>query len=209
MKAIIFDFDGVILDSVQVKTNAFSEMYSQYGKDIQKEVIKYHLLNGGISRYEKFKYYHDKFLNIKISDYEVNKLANKFSSIVFEKVCNSEFISGASEFLIYASKKYKTFICTGTPEKEIIPIVNRIDIDFLFDDIYGSPNSKTIIINKILTKYNLNSNDVLFIGDAMTDYNAAKETNLQFVGIRNKETSFPKETIIVDDLMQIINLFNL
>ena len=43
----------------------------------------------------------------------------------------------------------------------------------------------------------------------MTDYNAAKETNLQFVGIRNKETSFPKETIIVDDLMQIINLMNL
>ena len=63
MKAIIFDFDGVILDSVDVKTKAFKQMYSIYGDDVMRKVVDYHLLNGGISRYEKFKYFHENFLN--------------------------------------------------------------------------------------------------------------------------------------------------
>ena len=68
MKAIIYDFDGVILDSVKIKTLAFEELYSSYGKEIQNKVKSYHLLNGGISRYNKLKYYHKNFLNIDIND---------------------------------------------------------------------------------------------------------------------------------------------
>ena len=66
MKAIIFDFDGVILDSVDVKTKAFKQMYSIYGDDVMRKVVDYHLLNGGISRYKKFKYFHENFLMLFI-----------------------------------------------------------------------------------------------------------------------------------------------
>ena len=40
MKAIIFDFDGVILDSVNVKTKAFELLYEEYGPEIQKKVVE-------------------------------------------------------------------------------------------------------------------------------------------------------------------------
>ena len=64
LRAIIFDFDGVILDSNDVKTEAFYEMYIQYGESIAKKVVNHHKKNGGISRFQKFKLYHKKFLNI-------------------------------------------------------------------------------------------------------------------------------------------------
>jgi len=209
MKAIIFDFDGVILDSVDVKTKAFKQMYSIYGDDVMRKVVDYHLLNGGISRYEKFKYFHKNFLNKSLSDAEVDYMASEFSKIVFTKVCNSEYIKGALEFLNYSHEKYLTFICTGTPEHEIKKILEKKKLSEYFDSVYGSPKKKVEIIKKIMTERKLNSNEILFIGDAMTDYNASYETNLNFVGIRNKDTVFPEDVIQVDDLMEIINIKNL
>ena len=78
-KVIIYDYDGVICDSLDVKTKAFKELYSQYGPKIQKLVEKYHLENGGVSRFEKFKYYETKLLKKKdINQNTVNDLCDKF-----------------------------------------------------------------------------------------------------------------------------------
>ena len=209
MKAIIFDFDGVILDSVDVKTKAFRQMYSIYGDDVMRKVVDYHLLNGGISRYEKFKYFHKNFLNISLSIAEVDHMALEFSKIVFNKVSNSEYIKGALEFLNYSHEKYLTFICTGTPEHEIKKILEKKKLTKFFNSVYGSPKSKVEIIKKIMIEKKLNTNEILFIGDAMTDYNASYETNLNFIGIRNKDTVFPEDVIQIDDLMEIIIIKNL
>jgi len=206
MKAIIFDFDGVILDSVNVKTLAFVELYSTYGEKIQQQVKSYHLLNGGISRFEKFKYYHKNFLNIDITDSELKSLADQFSSLVFEKVCNSKYIKGSLSFLKTVSKTHLTFICTGTPQTEIESILKFKSLDAFFNDVYGSPISKVTIINQIIDKYKLSSDEIIFIGDAMTDYKAAHETNVKFIGVENSETNFPTNTILVDDLMDINKL---
>ena len=72
-KNIFFDFDGVILDSVECKTRAFQKMYSKFGNDISEKVKKYHLDNGGISRYEKFKFWHKEFLNINLNNFKFKR----------------------------------------------------------------------------------------------------------------------------------------
>ena len=65
IKNIFFDFDGVIAESVSAKTDAFEEMYLPYGKDIAAKVVEYHKLHGGVSRYEKFKYFHKELGRMK------------------------------------------------------------------------------------------------------------------------------------------------
>jgi HAD superfamily hydrolase (TIGR01549 family) len=209
MKAIIFDFDGVILDSVNVKTDAFREMYTIYGDDVAQRVVDHHVRNGGISRYEKFKYCHKHFLNISLSSTEVDHMASEFSKMVFTKVCNSEYIQGALEFLNYSHEKYLTFICTGTPESEIIQILKSKNLGKYFNAVYGSPKTKGEIIKNIMNDRNLHSEEILFIGDAMTDYNASQETDVNFIGIRNKDTIFPEDVVQIDDLMKIVNIKNL
>ena len=203
MKAIIFDFDGVILDSVNVKTLAFEELYSEYGLKIQQKVKNYHLLNGGISRFEKFKYFHKNFLDIDISDSQLKSLADKFSNLVFDKVCSSKNIKGSLDFIKFASKNYLTFICTGTPQNEIEAILEYKGLSNDFNKVFGSPKTKVAMVKEIISGYNLPNSEVLFIGDALTDFNAALETNIDFIGVKNKDTVFPKNTILVDDLNKI------
>ena len=60
IKNIFFDFDRCA-ESVGAKTDAFEEMYLQYGNDISNKVVEYHKLHRVVSRYEKFKYFHNKF----------------------------------------------------------------------------------------------------------------------------------------------------
>jgi HAD superfamily hydrolase (TIGR01549 family) len=196
-KIIIYDFDGVICDSVDVKTDAFVELYCLYNSDIVEKIKNYHLLNGGISRYEKIKYFQNNILNKPVSQEEINRIADIFSQLVKEKVINSPYINGAYEFINKHAKDTKQFICTGTPSDEISEIVQKKGIDLLFDGVYGSPESKVSIINKILLGED--NYECVFFGDAMTDYNAAKECQLKFVGIKNNKTQFPPETILIDD----------
>ena len=91
-KAIIFDFDGVICNSVNVKTLAFANMYEQYGAEVVKKVVEYHKEHGGISRYEKFKYYHKNYLGLELSDEQVQKMGKEFSDLAMQKVIDSNYI---------------------------------------------------------------------------------------------------------------------
>ena len=50
-KTIIFDCDGVILNSNKIKTEAFYNVTATYGIEAANELVSYHKLNGGISRY--------------------------------------------------------------------------------------------------------------------------------------------------------------
>ena len=53
-KSIIFDCDGVILNSNKIKTESFRKIMIQFDQSAVKEFINYHKNNGGLSRYRKF-----------------------------------------------------------------------------------------------------------------------------------------------------------
>ena len=118
-RIIFLDFDGVIKESNNVKTDAFKKMFESYGSEIANKVVNHHLLNLGISRYKKFKLYYESFLNIRVDEAYVDKLCNKFSGLVLEKVINSNWVLGAKEFLNKNPYDQKFILCTGTPDTEI------------------------------------------------------------------------------------------
>jgi len=198
---IIFDFDGVICDSVNVKTEAFKLMYSQYGKEVVEKVEEYHNEHGGISRYEKFRHFHKEFLGIELNDDDIFRMAEVFSSIVLQKVIDSNYIPGVIKFIKSRYKNTDLFICTGTPETEILEILERKKIKKYFKGIYGSPKSKVEIINLIINNFKITSRQLEFYGDAMTDYKAANITKVKFIGVLNKTTSFPLETTVIKNFL--------
>ena len=55
IKTIFFDFDGVLAESVQVKSQAYYDLYLPYGEETAGKVLQHHIDNGGVSRYEKLK----------------------------------------------------------------------------------------------------------------------------------------------------------
>ena len=119
LKGIIFDFDGVIAESVQIKNDAFAELYISYGNEIVEKVLSHHKANSGVSRFEKIKYYHNTLLNIDLSEKEIMDLAEKFSSIVINKVIRASFVPGALGYIRRNYNRYKLFISSATPTAEM------------------------------------------------------------------------------------------
>ena len=180
-KNIIFDFDGVLAESVHIKSQAFYQMYEQYGEDIAQRVVTHHKANGGMSRYEKFPYYHKSFLNIELSTEQVNQLSNDFSKIVIEDVINAKEVDGASWFLKQYQKQCKYWIVSATPTDEIIEITAQRKMANFFTNIFGSPDKKHRIVQNIISYEKLILNETVFLGDAKSDFDAANKNNIDFI----------------------------
>jgi phosphoglycolate phosphatase-like HAD superfamily hydrolase len=181
--AFFFDFDGVLADSVEVKTNAFAKLFEKFGSEIQAKVVKHHRNNGGMTRKDKFVYYYQNYLKKPLDHVEMEQLCNAFSELVVDNVVAAPEIPGAESFLKKCCNKAECFVVSATPDEEIKKIVNRRGIDVYFYEILGSSCSKTEHVNNLLDKYNFNSKQCLFWGDAGSDYRAAIETGVDFIGI--------------------------
>jgi HAD superfamily hydrolase (TIGR01549 family) len=199
LEAIFFDFDGVICDSVNIKTQAFAEMYKKYGDTIVNKVVKYHLENGGVSRFNKFLYWHKVFFNEELTEFQLQEKSEHLTRLVFDKIISAKFIDGAIETLKLAKKlDIPLYIVSATPDEEINKIVELKGLKDLFISIHGSPKSKSTIVKEILFKNTFNPSRCLFIGDALSDYEAANYNNLLFLGVVNESNHsiFPNNVIV-------------
>jgi HAD superfamily hydrolase (TIGR01549 family) len=199
IKAIIFDYDGVIAESVNVKTDAFAAIYKPYGDDVVRKIINHHEANGGISRFEKFKVYHENYLNKKIDKEELDQLSKEFSKMVLQKVIDSPYVEGAIDFLSSNYNNYNFYISTGTPTTEIEKILEVKDIRKYFIDVYGSPENKDSHIKKIMNKGNYKKKEVIFIGDALTDRDAAASNHINFIGRYTTTEEIKKEKYLIEN----------
>ena len=142
IKTIIFDFDGVIVESVDIKTNAFAKLFEHEGEEIVKRIVNYHLDNTGVSRYEKFKYIYKEILNRPLNDDEFQMLCNKFANLVVDGVVKAPYVKGAKEFLESYAEKYNYFVISATPQDEIEEIIKEQNVTHFFKAVYGAPIKK-------------------------------------------------------------------
>ena len=97
-RLICWDFDGVIKDSVDVKTEAFVELFQEYGPDIAEKVRAHHLANGGMSRFEKFPLY-CRWSGREADRKDIVDLCERFRSLALQRVIDSPWVRGAERLL--------------------------------------------------------------------------------------------------------------
>ena len=203
---IIFDFDGVLAESLEIKSHAFKKMYINYGEKFAENVVVHHKKNGGLSRFEKFKLYNGEWLNQKLSKKIIEKLAFKYSSLVVQGVINSNEVSGTTNFFKNYSQNYNNYLITGTPQREIELILKERKMSRYFSGIYGSPRSKDFWIKKLINENKIFSHNSIFIGDAMVDYIAAKKNNIKFILRQTDENIDMFKNINVPKIPDLVNL---
>ena len=181
-EAIFFDFDGVILESVDVKTRAFAQLFESWGEEVRKAVVAYHLAHGGVSRYDKFRYYYKHLLGKPITEEKVQELAQAFEDLVYNGVLAAPFVPGADDFLARHAASISCFVVSGTPHEEINRIVDERGLRPYFAGVYGSPRSKGDWVAQLLREHNLTPARTLFVGDAPSDWRGATENNVPFIG---------------------------
>lgn len=205
IKAVFFDFDGVIVESVDIKTKAFTELFGAEGPDAVRQVVAYHLDNAGVSRFDKFHYIYREILKRPLTDEEFKRLCDIFSGLVVDGVATAPYVEGAIEFLEEYSSAYECFVVSATPQQEMEEIIRRRGLVSFFTGIYGAPNKKADVVRKVLAANGTNPADAVYIGDAMSDYEAARDNGLHFIARINRNENIFEKT----DCIKIPNLSHL
>ncbi|MCK5676918.1 MAG: HAD family hydrolase [Flavobacteriaceae bacterium] len=188
IKNILFDFDGVILDSMPIREYGFRNIFKDFEDKLVEIFLEYHNKNAGLSRYVKIRYFYEKLLNQSISNNEVTKIAEKFSVMMRTELINKKYlIKETVEFLDRNHKKFKFHIVSGSDQNELRFLCKELDVEKYFISIYGSPIHKNDLVKNLLEKEKYNKNESILIGDSINDYNAAKINNIDFYGFNNAE----------------------
>jgi phosphoglycolate phosphatase-like HAD superfamily hydrolase len=186
-EAILFDFDGVLVDSMHIRDLGYREIFKEFPLDLVNQLIKYHRINGGLSRYVKIRYFYEKLLGREISGNKVDQLAEQFSAIMRPKLKDrSIIINEALSFVKRCYKKIPLHIVSGSEQDELRCVCEFIEIGSYFLTIEGSPTSKNDLVSSILSSYGYESEKTILIGDTINDYDAAKSNKVIFYAYNNR-----------------------
>ncbi|MEX2195753.1 MAG: HAD family hydrolase [Thermoleophilaceae bacterium] len=178
---VIFDFDGVILESADIKTRAFARLFESHAEHVQA-IVDLHLELAGVSRFEKFRLIYRDILDLPLDEAEMERLGTEFSGIALEEILRCPFVPGAREFLKARHESHALYVASGTPEEELRGIVRDRDLARYFRGVYGTPALKADISLRILEERSAEPSEAVFVGDAMTDLEGARGAGVPFVG---------------------------
>ena len=179
---IIFDFDGVLVESNEIKFNGFRKLFKNFPEDKVELLVAYARANGGVSRYEKIKFFFNEICKEPVSEEMVGQWASQFSALVEQDVVEAEPVKGSLEFLKEYYNKFDFAIVSGSDQAELRRVCKKRKIDHFFRVILGSPVNKEDNIRKLFLDLNWCANDAFYLGDSENDLDAAKANNLDFVG---------------------------
>ena len=185
-KLIFWDFDGVILDSMLIRDTGFREVLKGYPLGEVDKLMEFHNLNGGLSRYVKFRYFFEKIRNESITETEVKQWANSFSLIMKKLLVDkSLLIEDSVTFIKENYTKYQMHIVSGSDGIELRYLCEKLGLSNYFISIQGSPTPKIKLVSELLDFYHYKKNNVILIGDSMNDHEAAHLNEILFYGFNN------------------------
>lgn len=185
-KIILWDFDGVIFDSMPVRDFGFMEVLKNYPENEVAQLMEYHRQNGGLSRYVKFRYFFEVIRQENVSEEKVLQLANQFSEIMRAELIKPKYI--IQQTLDFIKREYlqrPMHVISGSDENELKYICEAQHIDHYFLSIHGSPTAKPVLIRQVMATNHYQPQDAIYIGDSINDYHAATACEIPFFGFNN------------------------
>lgn len=194
LKVIIFDFDGVIINSNQIKYKAFFQIFPphQQVKKIIKKALDKHRENSRYYIIEKIltALQGQRYLRVTNLNKSINFYANKYGRIVEKGAMRCKEIKGASQSLKILFKHFPLYINSTTPEDSLRRIILKRSLGIFFKGIYGGPKTKIENLSKIIEKEKINGREVLIVGDGQSDLEVARKFESHFIGIQNAFNRF-------------------
>jgi phosphoglycolate phosphatase-like HAD superfamily hydrolase len=188
INTILFDFDGVILDSMPTRAYGFKKIFENFDHVVVDKLLEFHNANGGLSRYIKIKYFYEKLLLKTISENEIHTLAERFSTIMRHELINKKYlIQETINFIQKNYTQYNLHIVSGSDEKELRYLCRKLELEKYFKSIHGSPTPKNTLVANVLQSNDYKENETILIGDSINDYEATQINKIRFYGYNNIE----------------------
>ncbi len=189
-RIFVFDFDGVIVDSVKLKENIYCDSFGVDINEVKEQILIYVRNNTHMNREQKlYNIYNlliEKFPN---KNFDKNFFKN-FNFLVNKYVLNLKIDKDFKKFILRLNNE-NIFILSAAPQNEVETILIRNNIFNIFTDVLASKTDKAKILNKLIKLYD--SQKILFFGDKYSDFKAAEKANVNFLGRQSKinPTKFP------------------
>ena len=181
-KTLVFDCDGVILDSNKLKTQAYYDTAISYGaNEAQAQaLVDHHVQYGGISRYPKYEYFIREIMGQAVTDEALKTLLDRFAYEIHRGLLNCELARELGD-LRDATPDARWMLVSGGDQAELRTLFAERGIDGMFDaGIFGSPDNKDMILAREIANGNL-AMQAIFFGDSRYDHQAAIRAGLDFV----------------------------
>ena len=178
---ILFDCDGVILDSNHIKSQAFYDLALPYGENVASTFLEYHQYNGGISRHNKFSFLVYDLLSFSGSHATqvISNLLDSYAALIYSGLLTCPFSKSIFNLSSHFSH-INSYVISGSLETELNSVFTQRSIHQLFDGIYGSPRNKYQIIDSLLSSGLLKA-PIIFVGDSQYDHQVANHFSFDFV----------------------------
>lgn len=185
-KAVIFDMDGVIIDTEEIWQQAEKEIFTSFGVQVDEESTK---LTKSMTTAEVTQFWFKKFpwQDKSLEEVELMVVSRVIELIQSEKC----LIKGVKSFIEkLRSNNYKIGLATNSPYS-IIPIVlEKLGIVHLFDTISSAefePKGKPdpAIYFTTAKKLKVAPEDCLVIEDSYSGMQAAKKAGMTVVAFTN------------------------
>jgi phosphoglycolate phosphatase-like HAD superfamily hydrolase len=181
IKSLIFDCDGVILNSNKVKKAAYYKIaFFYYGDRLANLLLEYLAKNTGKPR----EYFFTHFLNNIVPPQTLGPSVEEIVIEVGEEIHKGLMECEISQSLFELRENtpdLKWLVVSGGVESELRDIFTKRSLLDLFDaGIYGGPKTKDEILNSLIKENKLEF-PALFLGDSMYDHKAAYRANIDFL----------------------------
>jgi phosphoglycolate phosphatase-like HAD superfamily hydrolase len=167
-KVIVLDFDGVIVESNDIKHRAFSHIFSEFPSH-HREIMAYHHAHNAVNRHDKFRYIMEHILKQEFDSALANDWAARFSSMTRDEISACPYVAGAFEFIRFFSGNCPLYVASATPLDELNLILQNRGLHPYFKGVLGAPTPKKAMFDHIMNAEKILPEDILYIGDSKED----------------------------------------
>ncbi len=179
-RLVFWDFDGVIKESLDVKSTALQDLFAFSGADVATRVRAHHECHGGMSRYEKMPLYL-QWAGLTPTAERVAEYSARFGDAVRQAVIDAAWVPGVESYLRKPRGSRTFVLVTATPLHEMAFIVDALKLGACFDEIWGAPTPKAEAVAQVLRARRVLPESCLMVGDSEADCAAARANAVPFV----------------------------
>ncbi|WP_230848225.1 HAD family hydrolase [Stutzerimonas stutzeri] len=178
---VVFDCDGVLLDSNRIKTEAFHAAAMPYGDDAAQQMVAYHKAYGGISRQEKFRWFFLELLGHSVlPEDQYHQALDRYARQVREGLEQCAVAPGVQDLLRKIPESCQRYVVSGGAEDEVRWVLGLKGLAGYFQGIYGNPTDKLELVRRLEQRQAM-PGARLYVGDARYDHVVAEHFGMDFL----------------------------
>src|SRR3989344_1670866 len=172
IKTIIFDYDGVIVDSFPSVHKTYLIICKQLGKKCPTDFEKFKEIYGYGSK--------ELMNNLSIYGEEVDKANYIYRQEIIKT--NSPIFEGIKEVIVKLSESYNLVLISSSPREEVMHKLEKYGLSKKFNLIFASDSGgamrKVEAIQEAIKRLGADPKEVIMIGDRVVDFNEGVEAGL-------------------------------